>query len=61
MIYNTGECAEFPDSCTRYLLNVNSGSFAYCSGSKKNVEFFITRGNSLTFESDTAAHNFAQL
>jgi hypothetical protein len=61
MVFNAGEYAEFPDSSKRFLLNVNNGSFAYCSGSKKSVEFFITRGNNFIYEIDTAAHDFAQL
>jgi hypothetical protein len=40
---------------------VNSGSFAYCSGSKKTIDFFLSRGNSMVYDADTAARNFAQL
>jgi hypothetical protein len=61
MVYSAGEYAEFPDSSKRYLVSVNCGSFAYCSGSKKHVEFFLTRGNCLIYDADTASRNFAQL
>ncbi len=61
MVFNTGEYAEFPDPSKRYLLCVNNGSFAFCSGIRKNIEFFLTRGNSLIFENTHVAQNFAQL
>jgi hypothetical protein len=61
MVFNPGQFAEFPDASKRYLLSVSSGSFAYCSGSRKNIDFFLTRGNSMVYEADTAARNFAQL
>jgi len=60
MVFNAGEYAEFPDPAMRYLLCVNNGSFAFCSGSRKNIEFFLTRGNNLIYENHTA-QNFAQL
>ena len=60
MVFNAGEYAEFPDPAMRYLLCVNNGSFAFCSGSRKNIEFFLTRGNNLIYENHTA-QNCAQL
>jgi hypothetical protein len=61
MVFNPGQYAEVPDTSKRYLLSVNSGSFAYCSGSKKAIDFFLSRGNCMVYDSDTATHNFAQL
>ena len=61
MVFNSGQHAEVPDTSKRYLLSVNTGSFAYCSGSKQTIDFFLTCGNIMVYESDALARNFAQL